>query len=61
MRVNIAISEELLHRVDEAAKALSISRSAYISVALSTKIQQDSLMTDLPKLLKAYEEAKKED
>ena len=57
--VGIALSEELLEQIDERAKALCISRSAYISMALSQKMQADDLANNLPSLLaefKAYRE-----
>lgn len=60
MRVNVAIPDDLLKKLDEAASSISISRSAYISIAVSQKIQQDSMMQDLPRLLRAYEETRME-
>lgn len=56
MRVNVAIQDDLLARLDEAADALSISRSAFISIAISQKLQQDDLMANLPNLFSAMQQ-----
>ena len=57
MRININISEELLAQIDEKAKALYISRSAYIATALSQKLQNDKLMDSMPEMLKTMKSA----
>lgn len=57
MRINVNISEELCHQVDERAKAMFISRSAYISTALSQKMQADDAMRMLPEMAKTMQEA----
>lgn len=51
MRVSINISDELLEKIDERAKKLYISRSAYISTALSQKLQADDMFDAMPQLL----------
>ena len=61
MRVNFVIPDELVKRLDKASKDLSISRSAFINMAISQKLQQDSIINDLPRLLKAYEELTNEE
>ena len=57
MRINITISEELCKQVDERAKAMFISRSAYISTALSQKMQADDAMRMLPETAKTMQDA----
>lgn len=57
MRINITISEELVRKVDERAKAMFISRSAYISTALAQKMQADDAMTMLPEMAKMLQDA----
>lgn len=57
MRININISEELLAQIDEKAKALFISRSAYIATALSQKLQNDKLMDSMPEMLQTMKSA----
>lgn len=57
MRVNINLSEDLLKQIDEKAKSLFISRSAYISTALSQKLQSDKLMDNIPEIMQTMKEA----
>lgn len=57
MRININISEDLLNQIDEKAKALFISRSAYIATALSQKLQNDNLMDSMPEMLQTMKSA----
>lgn len=57
MRVNINISEELCRQVDERAKAMFVSRSAYISTALAQKMQADDAMKMLPEMAKTLQNA----
>jgi metal-responsive CopG/Arc/MetJ family transcriptional regulator len=57
MRVNINISEDLCKKVDERAKAMFISRSAYISTALAQKMQTDDAMNMLPEMAKTMQTA----
>lgn len=56
MRVNINMSEDLVKKIDEKAKALYLSRSAYISMAVSQKLQADELMKNLPILMQQQQE-----
>lgn len=53
MRINININEDLLRKVDEAADNLSISRSAYISAAVSQKLSQEQALESIPQLMEA--------
>lgn len=57
MRVNINLSEELLNQIDEKARALYISRSAYIATALSQKLQSDKMMDNMPEIMQTMKEA----
>ena len=51
-RINLTIDENLLKQLDEQANKMHISRSAYISVAISQKIQSDETLKALPELIK---------
>lgn len=57
MRINITLSEELVSKIDERARAMYISRSAYIASALTQKMQADDAMSMLPELAKVMKEA----
>ena len=57
MIVNINLSEELLNQIDEKARALYISRSAYIATALSQKLQSDKMMDNMPEIMQTMKEA----
>ena len=59
-RVNISLPEDLLAKMDEAAEALCLSRSAYISVAVSMKLQQDEMMKQLPYIVHKMQEQEAE-
>lgn len=56
MRININLSEELLKQIDEKAKSLYISRSAYIATALVQKMQSDKMMDNMPEMMKTMKE-----
>lgn len=51
MRININLSEELVKQIDEKAKEMYISRSAYIATALAQKMQTDALSKQLPEFV----------
>lgn len=57
MRLGINLPDELVAQIDERAKALYISRSAYIATALSQKLQSDKMMDNMPELMKTMKEA----
>lgn len=57
MRLNINMDEELVKKVDEAAKKMYVSRSAYISFAVSQKLKSDVAMDNLPKIIEVMNEA----
>lgn len=54
MQVNINMDKELIDKIDERAKKLYLSRSAYISMAVSKMLQNDELSEQLPKLFKNF-------
>lgn len=55
-RFNINLDEKLLKSVDEKAKSLSITRTAYISIALSEKLRNDVAFEKIPEMLVAIQE-----
>lgn len=57
MRLNINLDEELIRKVDEVAKKMYVSRSAYISFALSEKLRNDEIAENFPKFASAVSEA----
>lgn len=52
MRVQMIIPDDLLKKVDQRAKALNLTRTAYVVMSLSMKIQQDELTEVLPQMQK---------
>lgn len=48
MRVSLYLSDDLVKQVDFAADSLHITRSAFISMAISQKLQSDAFITQLP-------------
>ena len=50
-RVTFTIPEDLLSNLDAAAEAMNLSRSSYIAVAVTFKMQQDEMMRQLPYLV----------
>ncbi len=50
MRININMPDDLVKKVDERAKQMFVSRSAYISMAMSQKVQSDDLLDVLPEM-----------
>lgn len=60
-RISMNMPEDLLKQVDERAKDLYISRSAFITMAVSQKIQSDEMAKVLPDIVKAYNEQKNKD
>lgn len=47
-RISVTLPEDLIEVLDKAADAMSLNRSAYIAVAVTTKMQQDEMMKQLP-------------
>lgn len=50
MRVNINMDEPLLRRVDEAARKLYISRSAFLALSAAEKLQSTEMINAYIKL-----------
>lgn len=55
MRINVNLSEDLIKKIDEKAKSLYLSRSAYISMCLGEKLQFDEVIESMPKLISLLE------
>jgi len=53
---NISLPEDVRERLDEEAKKLGLNRSAYVSMALMQKWQQDDAMNSLPSILEALKQ-----
>ena len=53
MRINMNMPEELVKKVDERAKELYLSRSAFITRAVSEKLQADDVVKIMPDVLSA--------
>ena len=63
MKANVNIPEDVLQKTDKKAKALGISRSAFITMTLSEKLMQTDLMDSLPQMLetlKSFKENEKQ-
>lgn len=50
MRLNMILPDELCADVDELARQLGVSRSAYIVMALKQKVQSEQVMKSMPEL-----------
>lgn len=50
-RLNVSIPDEVLSRLDVAAKKLGLSRSSYLTMAAAEKMKQDDVMDLMPKLM----------
>lgn len=59
--ISIKLPEELLKQVDERAKSLHMTRTAYIIHSLVTAINQEDIMNSLPTLMKAVNLMQQED
>ena len=57
MRLNITLADSLVKEVDEKAKAMYLSRSAYIAMALTEKLQKDKTMDNMPEMLRLFRDA----
>lgn len=58
MRINMNMPEELVKKVDERAKELYLSRSAFITMAVSEKLQADDVVKIMPDVLSAINNLK---
>lgn len=57
MRLNINMDEDLVVKVDAAAKKMHVSRSSYIAFAVSQKLSSDEALLNLPKMVDVLNEA----
>ncbi len=57
MRLGINVPEELVKQIDERANKMFISRSAYITMALSQKLQNDAILDNVPEMLEIMKTA----
>lgn len=57
MRVNLLMPDELVAKLDERAKSLNISRSAYINICVSRQLDVDEMSRNVPALIEALNKA----
>lgn len=50
MRVNLIMPDDLVSQIDSQAKSLGVSRSAYMVMSLSQKIQSEQALKSMPEL-----------
>ena len=55
MKANINLPEEVLEKTDKRAKALGLSRSAFITMTLSEKLMQTDVIESIPEMLKSIQ------
>lgn len=60
VRINVSLSEELLYEIDRRAKKLNLTRSAFIAMTASYKMQQDDLIEKLPQMVEAAKKIQEE-
>lgn len=53
MRVNMLINDELLKRIDEEAKKYNVNRTAFVTMAVTTYLNQQDMMKKMPETLSA--------
>ena len=58
MRINISLTDEMVSELDKKAKSMHLTRSGYIAMALSYKMQTDEMVAYLPILAKNIQEAR---
>lgn len=55
---NISLPDEVMNRLDEEARKLGLNRSAYISMALNVKWQNEEVIKLMPQMIDAINLAK---
>ena len=55
MKANINLPEDVLEKTDKRAKALGLSRSAFITMTLSEKLMQTDVIESIPEMLKSIQ------
>lgn len=54
-RINMLVPDHLLKEIDQRAKELNLTRTAFILSAISQKMQQDEMIRCMPQLLLAMQ------
>lgn len=57
MRVNYICPDDLLAKIDERAKQLSMTRTAYINMAVSRQLENEEMIKNLPAMLDTFNRA----
>ena len=57
MRVNYICPDDLLAKVDERAKQLSMTRTAYINMAVSRQLEYEDMIKNLPAMIDTFNNA----
>lgn len=55
-KINMNLPDELINKLDEKAKSLYMTRTSYVIMALTQKIQSDEVVESLPEFKKAISE-----
>ena len=58
MRTNLNVPDELLAQVDDAAKAMYMTRTAWLIMAMQQRLQTDTVAKSLPMITEMYNDAK---
>lgn len=53
MRINITMKEQLVKKVDDVARQMGVSRSAFLAIAAARMIQSDKAIELMPELVDA--------
>lgn len=56
-RVNLVMNPDVVKQIDFEADKLCISRSAYINMAVTTYLQQQQVVRDMPNVIDALKSA----
>ena len=57
MRINYNCPDELLAKIDNRAKELSMNRSAYMNMAIARQIESEEALKNLPYMLETINRA----
>lgn len=50
LRVNLVMPDDLVTQIDELAKKLGVSRSAYMVMSMSQKVQSETMLNSMPEM-----------
>ena len=56
-RINFVCPDDLLAKIDARAKALSVSRSAYMNMAVARQIETEEMTKSIPQMLEIMDKA----